>query len=472
MPLAASSTLGFRYTLQHRIGAGGYSEVWRAHDAVLDRPVAIKLLHTAHARHGETLARFRSEAQLAGRLSHLNVARVYDFCDSGPGDPPYLVMEFIDGPSLAEVLTDGPLDPARSMGILAQAASGLQAAHAAGLVHRDIKPANIMLTKGGTVKITDFGLSHTLAAAPITGTGMLVGTPGYLAPERAAGARATPASDLYALGVVGYECLAGTPPFTGAPLEVALAHRDRSFPPLPASTPAPVAAFIADLTAREPAARPADASVVARRAAGLHDWLPPAQPGLDPGPSPSTPAWQSFADPVFGPEAPLLAAPVMAARDQPTLVTPALPDVQPRPPGLLSRHRLAAVIAAIAVAVAGVAAIAVALAGGPGAGQPSAAGARTPRTQITGTAEARRAALIGEPARLAVTQLRRQGFRVRVVRLPTSAQLPGRVVTVRPAGAQAPGSLVTVVVATLPADHGNGHHKHDHGGDGQSGQSD
>jgi eukaryotic-like serine/threonine-protein kinase len=470
MSLLARSTLGFRYTLHQRIGTGGYSEVWRAHDAVLDRPVAIKLLHTEHARHAETLARFRSEAQLAGRLSHLNVARVYDFCDSGPADPAYLVMELIDGPSLAEVLARGPIDPARTMDIIAQAASGLQAAHAAGLVHRDIKPANIMLTAAGTVKITDFGLSHTLAAAPITRTGMLVGTPGYLAPERAAGARATPASDLYALGVLGYECLAGTPPFAGAPVEVALAHRDRPLPPLPAATPAAVASFIAELTDKDPGARPASARVVARRASDLHDWLAPGLPGHDLGSWPASPAGESFAEPVFAPEGLMLAAPVSAVPDQPTLVTMALPGVSQRPPGLLSRHRMGAAIAVIAVAVAGLSAVAVALADGPGTAQPNAASARTPGTQAAGAAEVRWSALIGEPVRLAVLQLHRQGFRARVVRLQTSAQLPGRVVSVRTAGVQAPGGLVTLVVAVLTGDHGSGNHKHDHGGDGGNGQ--
>jgi serine/threonine protein kinase len=160
------ATLGSRYTLQHKIGSGGYSEVWQAQDAVLDRPVAIKLLHPEYAESGEALQRFRTEAQLAGRLSDANVARVYDFCDTGWPGPPFLVMELIDGPTLADVLRGGPLGPARTMDILSQAASGLNAAHSAGLVHRDIKPSNIMMAPGNVVKIMDFGLSHSLASAP------------------------------------------------------------------------------------------------------------------------------------------------------------------------------------------------------------------------------------------------------------------------------------------------------------------
>ncbi len=265
--------LGSRYTLQRRIGSGGYSEVWAGHDAVLDRPVAVKLLHAEHASHAETLHRFRSEAQLCAQLSDANIARVYDFNDAGSEGTPYLVMEFVDGPTLAQILRSGPLPAAQAMDILAQAAAGLQAAHSAGLVHRDIKPSNIMVAPGNVVKITDFGLSHTLASAPITRTGMVAGTPGYLAPERSAGVRATAASDLYGLGVVGYECVAGATPFEGTPIEVVLAHRDCQFPPMPPGTPEPVADLIADLTAKDPADRPASAGAVARAAAGLRDAL-------------------------------------------------------------------------------------------------------------------------------------------------------------------------------------------------------
>jgi len=169
------------------------------------------------------------------------------------------------------VLAGGPLDPVRTMDVVAQAAAGLDAAHRAGLVHRDIKPANLLVGPGGQIKITDFGIAHAAGSAPITRLGALVGTPAYLAPERAAGWRARPASDLYSLGVVAYQCLTAEVPFTGMPVEVALAHRDREFPPLPAAVPLPVAALIAELTAKDPAARPASAGDVARRAARVRD---------------------------------------------------------------------------------------------------------------------------------------------------------------------------------------------------------
>jgi serine/threonine-protein kinase len=157
------------------------------------------------------------------------------------------------------------------MDIVAQAAAGLQAAHAAGMIHRDIKPGNLLLAPGGTVKITDFGIAHTIGSAQVTASGELIGTPGYLAPERAMGERATPASDLYSLGMLAYECLGGTPPFRGTPLEVALAHRDRPLPPLPPSVAVGVAALVMRLAAKDPARRPNDAAEIAVWAGLLRD---------------------------------------------------------------------------------------------------------------------------------------------------------------------------------------------------------
>lgn len=275
----ASVLLGGRYELDEQVGAGGYGEVWRATDTVLSRPVAVKLPYEGYARQPGALARFQAEARHAGALSHQNIARVYDYGEPTDGSPPYLVMELVEGPSLSDVLTSGPLDTARTMNIVAQTAAGLQAAHAEGLVHRDIKPANLLLTPEGTVKITDFGIANVVGSAPVTITGQVIGTPGYLAPERAAGEQATPASDLYALGIVAYECLAGAPPFTGTPLEIALAHGIRPLPPLPASVPPDVVAFVMLLTAKDPAWRPASAADVARTADQLRDGIPDSWPG-------------------------------------------------------------------------------------------------------------------------------------------------------------------------------------------------
>ncbi len=275
----ASYVLADRYRLDDRIAAGGMGEVWRAFDLVLGRPVAVKLLRDEYAQHPETLERFRAEARHTAAVSHPGIAQMYDYGEPGPAQPPFLVMELVEGAPLTQLLARGPLDPARVMDMVAQAAAGLYAAHAAGLVHRDIKPGNLLVSPDGTVKITDFGIAYAAGSAPLTRTGALIGTPAYLAPERVAGASAGPASDLYSLGIVAYECLAGAQPFTGTPMEVALAHQYQSLPPLPPAVPLPAAALVAELTARDPAARPADAGEVAARAARLRDALSSAHAG-------------------------------------------------------------------------------------------------------------------------------------------------------------------------------------------------
>ena len=457
MGCSPGTVLGSRYTLQRRIGSGGYSEVWAGHDAVLDRPVAVKLLHAEHTGHAETLQRFRSEAQLSAQLSDANIARVYDFNDAGSAGTPYLVMEFVDGPTLAQILRSGPIPAARAMDILAQVAAGLQAAHSAGLVHRDIKPSNIMVAPGNVVKITDFGLSHTLASAPITRTGMVAGTPGYLAPERSAGVRATAASDLYGLGVVGYECLAGAPPFEGTPIEVVMAHRDCQFPPVPPGTPAPVADLIADLTAKDPASRPASAAAVAGAAAGLRDALLANGGALEAG----TPALTRPAGP-----------------DPRTLIAPgpsAGPDAwsSRSATGPIRRGPTAAVgwVLAATLALAAVIAIAIAaLAHKPAA--PAVASPPSSSPQAVRAVDVSRGSLIGEPVAQAYRQLRGEGFRVRIQWQRTDQQPPGTVLNVRPVGLRPPGSLITLVAALRDHGHHGGGNGNGHGGDGNGGGND
>ena len=261
--------LAGRYQLNEPIGTGWFSEVWRATDRALSRPVAVKLLHPAYAEQPEALARFRAEARYAAAVWHENIAHIYDYDEPADGPQPYLVMELVDGPSLSGVLADGPLDAARAMDVVAQAAAGLEAAHAMGVVHGDIRPGNLLLASGGAVKITDWGISHAAG----TVSGIVPGTAEYLAPERIAGAQARPASDLYALGVVAYECLAGAPPFAGEPPDVACAHRDHPVPPLPGSVPADVSALVMQLVAKDPARRPGSAAEVAQQAARLRDDL-------------------------------------------------------------------------------------------------------------------------------------------------------------------------------------------------------
>ena len=345
--MAPGSVLKHRYRLDDRIALGGVGEVWRGTDLVLRRVVAVKLLRPEYTQDEECLARFRAEGRHAALLSHPNIAQVYDYAEKAPPVPDFLVMELVDGQSLARLLAGGPIGPARTMGIVAQAARGLQAAHAAGLVHRDIKPGNLLVGRDDHVKITDFGIAQAAGAARLTRTGMLVGTAAYLAPERAAGGLATPASDLYSLGVVAYECLTGQAPFGGESLAVALAHMQQAIPPLPPSVPAAVVALVADLTAKDPSARPPSAGDVCDQAERLRT-VPPHPPAAAPG-SPL---------PAEAPAGPIGAPPKMP--NEPGGRPPGQGSeggARPRPRWRLSRAgppvRAALVLAAVAVAALG-----------------------------------------------------------------------------------------------------------------------
>jgi serine/threonine-protein kinase len=197
-------TLAGRYDLIQRIGTGGMSAVWRGTDRILHRPVAVKLLGPGH--HSAELVR---EARAAARLCHPNVGTVYDVGTATDGTP-YLVMEFISGPCLAQRLRIGQLPWRRAVSMCAQLANGLAAVHSAGLVHRDVKPGNVMLAPTGA-KLVDFGISAEIGE-PQTSP-FLVGTPAYLAPERLAGDAAGPPADVYALGLLLYRTLAGALPW-------------------------------------------------------------------------------------------------------------------------------------------------------------------------------------------------------------------------------------------------------------------
>ena len=340
----AANLLAGRYRLDRPVGAGGFSEVWRATDTVLARPVAVKLLRPGCAQQPEVLARFRAEARNAAALWHVNIAHIYDYDESADGLQPYLVMELVDGPSLAGVLAGGPLSAAWTMDIVAQTAAGLQAAHATGLTHRDVKPGNLLLASSGTVKITDFGISHVIGSEPVTMTGVVMGTAEYLAPERIAGAQAAPASDLYALGVVAYECLAGAPPFTGEPLDVACAHRDRSVPPLPPSVPAKVSALAMQLLAKDPAWRPGSADV-AHRAGRLRDDL---RDGYRAGADHTR--YPLAAPAAVPPPAPAIASAAFAADTRWRLPAASLPASRLRTAAPRHRRRPVLVLASVAIA--------------------------------------------------------------------------------------------------------------------------
>jgi len=260
---------GDRYQLTSRIATGGMGEVWRAEDTVLDREVAVKVLKHEYADDPVFRARFVAEARHAAALVHPNVASVFDFGelvdDDGAGTRPFLVMELVPGQPLSGLLRGGESMPAdRASDIVAQAADAIAAAHALGIVHRDVKPANLLVTPHGEVKITDFGIARAGDGAAITQTGQIIGTPHYISPEQAEGRPATAASDIYALGVVLYECLAGQRPFArDTAIQVALAHIREDVPPLPESVPQRVRAIVDKALAKKPEDRFASAADLA-----------------------------------------------------------------------------------------------------------------------------------------------------------------------------------------------------------------
>ena len=456
----SSALLAHRYRLHRQIGAGGAGEVWQAEDTVLARPVAVKLLRAELASDTAALSRFRAEARHAGRLSHPAIAHLYDYGDGLSPDPPFLVMELVDGPSLATVLAAGPLAPGRAMDVIAQVAAGLAAAHAAGVVHRDIKPANLLLGPGGQVKITDFGISCAAGAASVTRTGTVVGTPAYLAPERMTGAPATPAADLYSLGMVGYECLAGALPFTGSAVEVAAAHQQRPLPPLPATVPTAATVLITELTARDPAARPATAAGVAAQASHLRDLL--AGGGTGPQPAGRASSWASPVATGLAATAglPTAAAPNTAGLPTGPAATASLPAAPaptlhwPDRRARWGRRRVAAVAALAALALLGLVLVLRSVGGPPAAaaGHPASASSRP-----AATVELAAGRLIGQPLSVARQQLDQLGLAMRV-RWQQSDSQPGTVLAVEPSGPVPAGSTVVVTVA---AGHGDGH---DHGG--------
>jgi serine/threonine protein kinase len=260
---------GSRYELGSRIATGGMGEVWRATDAVLGREVAIKLLKAEYADDPTFRARFAEEARHAAALHHPNVAAIFDFGEApgghGGSPRPFLVMELVEGQPLSTLIRPGvAMAPEIAAGLLAQTADGVAVAHAAGIVHRDLKPANLLVTPEGQVKITDFGIARAADGVALTQTGQILGTPHYLSPEQVDGRSATPASDVYALGVVLFECLTGTRPFSGdSPVATALSHQRQPVPELPESVPEALRRVVRKALAKDPTERYADAAALA-----------------------------------------------------------------------------------------------------------------------------------------------------------------------------------------------------------------
>jgi len=257
---ATGIELGGRYRLQERIASGGMGTVWAAEDETLHRRVAVKVLNEGLSADERFTERFRREARAVAGVSHPNIAGVFDYGEED--GRPYIVMELIDGETLADGLARmGRLDPEETVRIGAAVADALALAHANGIVHRDVKPANIMLDRADHVRVMDFGIAATLEGSTgLTATGAVMGTSRYIAPEQADGERATPASDVYSLGVVLYEMLAGQPPFVRqTPVATAMAHiheRPRPLQEVRPDTPPALAEAVHHCLAKDPKRRP------------------------------------------------------------------------------------------------------------------------------------------------------------------------------------------------------------------------
>jgi len=279
--LTSGQLLADRYRLARRIAVGGMGEVWEAADTRLDRRVAVKVLKPELGGDAEFLHRFRTEARTTAALNHPGIAAVHDYGETagvvdGPKDTAYLVMELVEGEPLAAILArERRINADRTLDILEQAGNALQAAHERGYVHRDVKPGNILITPTGQVKLTDFGIAKAADAAPVTRSGMVMGTAHYIAPEQALGHEAEPASDVYSLAVVGYECLAGHRPFLSEnAVTVAMMHIRDLPPPLPPDVPPGARALIEATLVKDPRQRYGSGAEFAAAVAAVRAGLP------------------------------------------------------------------------------------------------------------------------------------------------------------------------------------------------------
>jgi serine/threonine-protein kinase len=254
-----------RYRVEARIATGGMSTVYRGLDIRLHRPVALKVMDARYAGDQQFLTRFHREARAIASLKHPGLVAIYD----QGNDPrhPFLVMELIEGGTLRELLRErGPMPPHAVVAVLRPVLGGLGVAHQAGLVHRDVKPENVLISHDGEVKLVDFGLVRAIAEAGVTSTSVILGTAAYLSPEQVLGQATGPRSDVYAAGIMAFELLTGTTPFSGdSAIGVANQRLDRDVPP-PSSlidgVPEEFDAFIAGATARDPDRRFADAAAM------------------------------------------------------------------------------------------------------------------------------------------------------------------------------------------------------------------
>jgi len=427
--------LGRRYRLVRRIAVGGMGSVWEAEDTVLHRRVAVKLLSDSLSADQRFADRFRREAQAAARLSHPNIAGVFDYGEDDGHQ--FIVMELVEGRPLSDRLADaGRIDPPEATRITLAIASALEVAHEAGIVHRDVKPGNVMLTRSGEVKVLDFGIAAA-AGAPLTATGARMGTATYLSPEQATGEPPSPASDVYSLGVVLYEMLAGRPPFTGdTPVGVAAQHVQRQPPPLgelAADVPPHVVAACEQALAKDPAARPASAAAFAAMllsAEGAAATVAPARTAAPGGPA------TTLALPPVEPTAVLGGEPPTARRPRPNRLAPWI-------------------IAGVLVALLALALAMLSTAGDKSPSPPP------PSSTKSGVAVPN---VVGMKLDEAKSRLEDQGFQVREV--PVQGKHDVVVRTDPPADTLAgPGSTVTLYVGSGPEDHGKGKGKGNGGDD-------
>ncbi|WP_199043086.1 serine/threonine-protein kinase [Glycomyces salinus] len=316
--LKAGDVLDGRYRLERRVGGGGMGDVWEATDTVLWRKVAVKVLLADLVDDRGFRERFRREARAIAAMRGSGVIEVYDYgeIDHGDSQLAYLIMEFVDGKPLSRLLgLWGKLPSDDTLRIVGGVAEALRAAHAAGIVHRDIKPGNILVRDDGSVVLVDFGIARANHNLTLTTTGVVLGTVTYMSPEQAAGENLTAASDLYSLGVVAHQCLAGSPPFKAdTPLGVLSAHLRNSPPPLPPEVPSEVAGIVTRSLQKEPPARWPDAAALAeacRRTRAMLAAVPrpaPPSPPVSPTRIQSDPYYAGAAvtggpqDPVTGPQ--------------------------------------------------------------------------------------------------------------------------------------------------------------------------
>jgi eukaryotic-like serine/threonine-protein kinase len=331
------SVLAERYRLEERIGGGAMGEVWRGTDTALDRIIAVKIVRPELLEEPGFRDRFLVEARTMARIKHHGVVGVHDY----HSDPSlaFIVMEYVEGESLSRRLHRlGRLDPVRTMAMVAQAADALQAAHDKGVVHRDVKPGNLLVTADDKVILTDFGIARSVANTPLTATGVLVGTVSYLAPEQVLGKPATARSDVYALGVVAYECLSGRRPFDGEnAFDVAMRRLREAPPTLAGDLPPAVLAVVDRALVADPERRWASAGEFARAARGViasagRATVPaprsaPAQPVHAPAPAARpvlTPPRPTSGGPGFPPTSYRVASPYLPGAPRP----PAPPQPQ------------------------------------------------------------------------------------------------------------------------------------------------